>query len=113
MSIRNRRGETAKDVAARYDQQDIVDFLDQTGGDIFLSNDVNRDREELVLVGVLVGALTYSKAIAGLLFVTSFFSSEARDSLKDAIQGIRGILSNADRIAGKWNKEDKVGIFIN
>ncbi|XP_065829908.1 ankyrin repeat domain-containing protein 45-like isoform X2 [Oscarella lobularis] len=33
--------------------------------------------------------------------------TEARDSLKDAIQGIRGILSNADRIAGKWNKEDK------
>ena len=45
MSIRNRRGETAKDVAARYDQQDIVDFLDQTGVEIFLSNDVNRGRE--------------------------------------------------------------------
>eukprot|EP00118_Oscarella_pearsei_P028012 m.1554 g.1554 ORF g.1554 m.1554 type:complete len:207 (+) comp7203_c0_seq1:371-991(+) len=32
---------------------------------------------------------------------------EARNCLKETIQEIRAILSNADKIAGKWNKEDK------
>ena len=37
---------------------------------------------------------------------------EAKTELKENISGARETLSNSERIAGKWNKEDKVIIII-
>lgn len=80
---RTRYNERARDAAARYGHQECVKYLDRIGRQ----------------------TCTLTRAINDFLLCPFI---EARNALKADIEGIRSVIADADRIAGKWGKDDKV-----
>ncbi|XP_011403387.1 PREDICTED: ankyrin repeat domain-containing protein 45-like [Amphimedon queenslandica] len=91
----NKRGYAVLHVGAMWGKRDCLEALIEAGADINAVTKYNETPKD--------SAARYGHKEC----VDLFESTEARTILRDAITQARDLLSNPERILGKWNKDDK------